>query len=123
MKSVDEWKVLFRVKLRAALGAKGKPALTVLREVLAAFNNAEAPPMTITTSTAGPSAGSVGGLGAGEVEHLMLAADAVLAVVERKLSERREVAAEYKRLGRDEEAIALSTQADVLAAITAEVVN
>ena len=113
MKSVDEWKVLFRVKLRAALGAKGKPA----------FNNAEAPPMTITTSTAGPSAGSVGGLGAGEVEHLMLAADAVLAVVERKLSERREVAAEYKRLGRDEEAIALSTQADVLAAITAEVVN
>lgn len=120
MKTVEEWKAVLRAKLRTALGAKDKPALTVLRETLAAIENAEAPPMTAPTTVDGSFAGSVGGLGAGEIERLALTPDAVLAIVERELAERREAAVDYERLGRHEEAVALSAQADVLAAIAAE---
>lgn len=117
MKTVDEWKTLLRAKLRAALGAKDKPTLTVLREALAAIENAEAPPITAATSTGGPLAG---GLGAGEVERLTLTPSAALAIIEREIAERREAAVEYERLDRHADAAALSAQADVLAAIAAE---
>lgn len=118
MKTVDEWKTLLRARLRAAIGAKDKPALTVLRETLAAIDNAEAPPMrSAPASEGGAFAGSVGGLGAGEVARLVLAPEAVLAIIERELRERRAAAADYARLGRHDEARELSSQVDLLAAL------
>lgn len=114
MKTVDDWKSLLRAKVRVALGAKDKPALTVLRETLAAIENAEAPPVD------GPFAGSAGVLGAGEAARLVLSPEAVLGIVERELRERREAASEYARLGRHDEAAALTLRAELLAAIAAE---
>jgi uncharacterized protein YqeY len=120
MKTVDEWKAILRTRLRAALVAKDKPALRVLRETLSAIENAEAPPGKAVTPADGPIAGSLAGLGAGEVERLVLPPEAVSAIVERELRERREAAAEYARLGRQDEADTLAAEADVLAAIAAE---
>lgn len=124
MKTVDEWKVLLRARLRAALGAKDKSALTVLRETLAAIDNAEAPPVRDAPSSAssdsGPFAGSAGNVGAGEIERLSLSPEAVISIVEREIRERREAVAEYLRLGRRDEADTLSSQADVLADVLAE---
>lgn len=124
MKTVDEWKVLLRARLRAALGAKDKSAMTVLRETLAAIDNAEAPPMANAPSSAssesGPFAGSAGRVGAGEVERLLLSPEAVVSLIEREIRDRRDAIAEYLRLGRRDEADALSSQADVLADVLAE---
>lgn len=121
MKTVDEWKALLRTKLRVTLGAKGKPALIVLRETLAAIENAEAPPAgEAMTSVYGPFAGSAGTLGAGDVERVVLSPEALAVLIERELRERREAIAEYVWLGRREEADALSLQADMLAKLAAE---
>lgn len=124
MKTVEEWKAHLRARLRLALSARDQPVLTVLREALAAIENAEAPP---ASSWAAPSpvaggvfAGSAGSIGAGEVERRVLSPAAVLAIIEREIGERREAAAEFMRLGRAEEAEALSLQADVLAEVAAE---
>lgn len=120
MKTVDDWKSLLRAKVRVALGAKDKPALTVLRETLAAIENAEATPLTNSPSVDGAFAGSAGVLGAGEAARLVLSPEAVLGIVERELRERREAASEYARLGRHDEAAALTLRAELLAAIAAE---
>jgi hypothetical protein len=95
--------------------------LTVLRETLAAIDNAEAPPVSSApTSDGGVFAGSLGGLGAGEAARLVLTPEAVVAIVEREIRERREAAAEYLRLGRHSEAGVLTLQADVLVALGTE---
>lgn len=121
MKTVDEWKAMLRSKLREALAAKDKPALAVLRETLAAIENAEAPPAgSAPVRTDGAFAGSASGLGAGEVPRLVLGPDAVVAIIEREIGERREAAAEYTRLGRHEEARALTSQIDVLVALAGD---
>lgn len=121
MKTVDDWKTLLRARLRLALAARDRPALAALRETLAAIENAEAPPTgSAPASESGVFAGSVGGLGAGEVERLVLAPEAVVAIIEREVRERRDAATEYVRLGRHEEASVLSSQADVLAALATE---
>ncbi len=120
MKTVDEWKALLRARLRLALGAKDQPAVTILRVTLAAIDNAEAPPVTSAPTHAGGAfAGSVGGLGASEVERLALTPAAVLAIVERELGDLRHAAAEYARLGRNAAAAGLSAQADALATVVA----
>lgn len=121
MKTVEEWKALLRARLRVALAAKDKLALAVVRETLAAIENAEAPPLTGAPEILdGVIAGSVGSVGAGEVARLALSPEAVFALVEREIRERRDAAAEYGRLGRHDEAGALSSQADLLAALVAE---
>jgi uncharacterized protein len=121
MKTVDEWKALFRARIRAALGARDKTALTVLRETLAAIENAEAPPAGhAPTLVDAPSLGSVGTLGAGEAPRLVLPPEAVVALIERELRELRDAVAEYLRVGRPDEADVLSLQAEVLADLVAE---
>lgn len=121
MKAVEEWKALLRARLRAALRAKDKLALAALQETLAAIENAEAPPTKVAlASEDSAAAGSVSGLGAGEAAPLVLAPQEVMAIVEREVSERREAAAEYLRLGRPDEARVLSSQADLLAALALE---
>jgi uncharacterized protein len=118
VRNVEEWKASLRAKLRTALVAKDKPALAVLRETLAAIENAEAPPGSRSPAREdGVFAGSVGGLGAGEVARLVLTSDAVVAVIEREIRERKEAAAEYQRLGREDDARVLASQVDVLVAL------
>jgi len=74
VKTVDEWQALLRTRLRVAPGAQEEPASTVSRVALAAIQTAEAPPMSgATARDRGVFAGSVGGLGAGEVALLVLA--------------------------------------------------
>jgi uncharacterized protein YqeY len=118
MRSVEEWKTVLRTALREALRERRAAAAAVLREVLAAIDNAEAAePGAAPPVQHGVIAGGVPGLGAGEVPRRLLSAEAVAAIVEREIRERREAAATYAALGRDDEASTMRLQLDVLAAL------
>ena len=115
MRPVDEWKTLLRAALRDAQRARDPHSLAVLRETIAAIENAEAPDVTLAPSgNSDVIAGAVSGLGAGEILRRELSPQDVAAIIERELHERRAAAASYRSLGRGEEADALSRQADVL---------
>lgn len=118
MRTVEEWKRVMRDALREALRTRQPHAVAVLRETLAAIDNAEA----ADTSAAPPVqhgviAGGVAGLGAGEVPRRELTAEDVTAIVDREIQERRDAAASYAALGRHDEASALRLQLDVLTAL------
>ncbi len=114
-RTVDEWKHDLRTALRDALRSRQADAVTVLRETLAAIDNAEAAvPTKAPPLHDGAFAGSVPGLGAGEVARRVLNADDVATIVERELHERRAAATTYAAAGRDDEARTLRTQADLL---------
>lgn len=106
--------------------AKDKAALAVLREALAAIENAEAPSIntvdapTNETSSESAFAASVAGLGAGDIPRLELSPEQVAALVEREIKERRDAAAEYLKLGQLEQSELLSAQADKLAELAAQ---
>ncbi|WP_218280897.1 hypothetical protein [Verrucomicrobium spinosum] len=118
---VDDWKTLLRIKLREALGARQRHVIAVLRETLAAIENAEAPPATSAPiHTDHLIAGSVNGLGAGEVTPLLLSLEAVATIIEREIRERRDAANEYSKLGREVEASVLHSQAELLEALRTE---
>jgi uncharacterized protein YqeY len=119
VRSVEEWKRVLREALRDALRTRQAHAVTVIRETLAAIDNAEA----VDASAAPPVqhgviAGSVAGLGAGEVPRRVLSAEAVRAIVEREMKERRDAATVYAELGRHDEANALRLQLDVLVSLS-----
>lgn len=106
-----------RAALRDALRTRQTHAVAVLRETLAAIDNAEA----ADTSAAPPVqhgviAGGVPGLGAGEVPRRALSAEAATAIIEREIEERRDAATTLSALGRHEEARILSLQVEVLVA-------
>lgn len=121
MKTVEEWKAILRSKLREAMGARQKHVVAVLRETLAALDNAEAPPLnSIRPASEGVFAGSVEGVGAGEVSRLLLEPEAVSSLVRREIQERKDAAHEYSKLGKMEEAGILLEQAGVLEALDQE---
>jgi uncharacterized protein YqeY len=126
VRTVEEWKLAIRVRLREALGAGDRPIASVLRETLAAIENAEAPsPHDVVARTPdrsddGPFAASVRGLGAGEVERVRLDPEAVRAIVDREIRDGREAAAEYSRVGRDAEARQLDAQVRTLLELVTE---
>jgi uncharacterized protein YqeY len=121
MKTVEEWKALLRINLRQALGARQRHLIAVLRETLAAIENAEAPPATATlANTNSAIAGSVSGLGAGEVPRLILTSKTVVELLAREINERTEAVGEYPKLGRSEEAAFLTSQVTVLSALLAK---
>lgn len=121
MKTVEEWKTVLRVNLREALGSRQRHIIAVLRETLAAIENAEAPPATTPlANTNSAIAGSVSGLGAGEVPRLILSPKTVAELIEREIHERSEAAGEYAKLGRNEEADVLTSQVTVLSALLSE---
>jgi uncharacterized protein YqeY len=118
MRSVDEWKRTLRAALGDAQRTRQAHAIAVLRETLAAIDNAEA----AESSAAPPAqhgviAGAVAGLGAGEVPRRALSAAEVNAIVEHEIQERREAASTYAALGRHEEASNLRLQVDVLVSL------
>ena len=118
MRSVEEWKRVLRAALREALRTRQAPAVAVLRETLAAIDNAEAAESNAAPPVQhGVIAGGVPGLGAGEVPRRMLSAEAVTAIVEREVQERRDAATTYSALGRHDEAGTLRLQIDVLASL------
>jgi len=118
MRSVTEWKTLLRAALKDELRARRAPAVSVLRDTLAAIDNAEAAELSAAPSVeAGVIAGGVTGLGTGDVARRSLTNEEVTAIVQRELAERREAAVQYGSLGRTEEAQTLSAQADLLAAL------
>jgi hypothetical protein len=88
----------------------------VLRETLAAIDNAEAPPVSVAPAGEASAvfAGSVRGLGAGEVPRIHPSSAAVTAIIEREIEDRKRAAAEYSALGRHEEAGVLAVQIEVL---------
>lgn len=116
MRTMQEWKTTLRAALKEALRTRNAPASAVLREVLAALDNAEAP----AASTAGAPlvegtiAGSTRGLGSGEVPRLALTPEEVSAIIEREVQERRDAVALYVSLGKNDEANALRAQLDAL---------
>ena len=118
MRSVDEWKAVLRTALRDALRARQMHAVAVIRETLAALDNAEAAePSAAPPVQHGVIAGGVAGLGAGEVPRRLLSPEAVTAIIEREIRERRDAAATCAALGRDDEASTLGLQVDVLASL------
>ncbi|RKG72965.1 hypothetical protein D7W79_26880 [Corallococcus exercitus] len=118
MRTVAEWKAALRAALKDALRTRNAPASAVLRETLAAIDNAEAPDVSVASAPAGGAiAGSVEGLGSGEVARLLLSPEAVDALLQREVQERRDAVALYIQLGRHEEARTLQAQVDVLLAL------
>lgn len=118
MRTVEEWKRVLREALREALRARQTHAVTVLRETLAALDNAEAADASAAPPVQhGVFAGSAPGLGAGEVPRRVLSAEAVIALLDREIQERRDAADSYAALGRPDEASTLRHQVDVLTAL------
>jgi uncharacterized protein len=118
MRSVAAWKSVLRDALRDAQRARRALAVAVLRETLAAIDNAEAADLSVApTAQHGVIAGGVAGLGAGEVARRVLTAQEVAALIEWEIEERRTAAAAYEAHGRAKEADALRSQIDLLVAL------
>jgi uncharacterized protein YqeY len=105
-----------RAALRDAMKARDKVAVTALRSVLAALDNATAVNATLPAVEHEHIAGSAGGLGAGEVARAELTAAQTRAVLAREIEERQAAALDYDRAGQAETAARLRAEADVLAA-------
>lgn len=116
MRTMQEWKTTLRAALKEALRTRNAPASAVLREVLAALDNAEAPAVSASATplVEGAFAGSAEGLGSSEVPRLALSPEAVNALIEREIQERRDAVALYVSLGKNDEANALRARLDVL---------
>jgi uncharacterized protein YqeY len=115
MRTVEDWKLVLRDALRDALRAKDKSSLAVIRQTLAAIDNAEAPDVSHAPAAQSEViAGAAVGVGAGDIARRQLSPVEVTAIVEREMHERRESAAAYASLGRQSEAAALEREADVL---------
>jgi uncharacterized protein YqeY len=118
MRTVDEWKTLLRAALRDAQRAREAASVSMLRETIAAIENAEAPDIRLAPSGQSQAiAGAVDGAGAGEIARRELGPQDVDAIIERELVGRRTAADSYASLGRHDEADALRRQADKLEAL------
>jgi uncharacterized protein YqeY len=106
-----------REDLSAAMKARDRVAITVLRTTLAAIDNAEAvdfspgeTPVTGSHHVAGASAG----VGSTDVTRRVLSDADIDAVIREQADECQQAAAEYEKLGRVQAAGALRRQAAVL---------
>ncbi len=111
-----------RTRLRRALGvalkARDAGAVSALRSAMGAISNAEAVAPAARPAGTGSAhfAGTVAGLGAGEVQrHLLTEADAA-AIVRQEAAEREAAASQYERGGRAAEAARLREGARALMA-------
>jgi uncharacterized protein len=118
MKTVEEWKTALRTALKEAMRARQAAHVSVLRETIAAIENAEAADVTDAPAVQdGVIAGGVAGLGAGDVSRKSLIPEEVRRIIERELHEKRDAASTYERLEKHEQAQTLRLQASVLAAL------
>lgn len=113
----DGVRARLRAALKEAMRARDRAAAGVLRSTLAALDNAEA----VDPAGAGLEqveheriAGTVGGLGAGEVPRATLDEEGARAVVAGEVAERRAAADDYDRVGATERARELRAEAALL---------
>jgi uncharacterized protein YqeY len=111
-----------RAALPPALKARDAVAVAALRSALAAIDNAEAvegAPAPRPAAGDARIAGTVGGLGAAEVERRSLTGAQMDAIVRAEVAEREAAARAYERAGRHERAERLRAEAGVLSALLA----
>lgn len=107
-----------RSALPAAMKARDMTAVAALRSALGAIDNAEAvdaaraPTVNIGDADI---ANSAVGLGAGDVERLVLTETQMADIVRAEVADRRAAAADYERAGRHDRAERLRGEAEVLA--------
>ena len=106
----EEMKVRLRGDLKAAMKDKRPEKVKVLRALIAALDNAEAP------SNDGRSMAieEMGGLGSSEVQRLALDAERVRAILTVQQTERETAAIELDRVGRAELAAASRAEAALI---------
>ena len=115
MKTVEEWKTVLRAELKNAMRSRQLAHVSVLRETLAAIDNAEAADLSTAPAVEhGVIAGGIAGRGTGEVARKSLSPAEVRAILERELSERRQAEATYTKFGQHEQAEALRLQISLL---------
>ena len=100
-----------RADLTTAMKARDRRRISVLRTMLAAFANAEAPPAIPTSSLDVPVVGQL-------VEHERLVLDDadLTVLVEAEIVDRRDTAAIYRANGREEDAADLDAEVAILTA-------
>lgn len=106
----EDMKLRLRADLKAAMKEKRGDEVKVLRTVIAALDNAEAP----ATDERALSIEEMGGLGSAEVQRLALGADRVRAILEAQQAEREAAAVELDRVGRADLAEASRAEAAVI---------
>lgn len=106
-----------RAALKTAMKERDRPATAALRSTLAALDNAQ----SVDPAGAGLAqveheriAGTVGGLGAGEVPRARLDEESARAVVAAEVAERRAAADDYDRVGEAARAHELRGEAELL---------
>lgn len=99
-----------RADLRAAMKARRSEEVKVLRALVSAIDQAEAPPVAT-----GPYEVHDFKSGSAEAARLDLDAAALNAVIEREFAEREQAAAEFARLGLVERADEMRAEAGVIA--------
>lgn len=117
MKTASDWKTALRAQLTAAMRAKEPVAVSVLRQLLSVVDQAGAVPARHGSGSveAGPIAGAVSGLGAGDVARGEVSAEALLERLWRERTERLEAARTFDGLGRTDEATRLREEAALVA--------
>lgn len=103
--AASEAKSRMRADLRAAMKDGRVVEVNVIRALVAAIDNAEAPPVSGVSARHG--------VGAAEVERLLLSASQVRNVLSKELDERERAAAEFERLGLSDRAETLRAEAIV----------
>jgi uncharacterized protein YqeY len=106
-----------RRALPAAMKARDRAAVSALRSALAAIENAEAADASSAPAAPGTAefAGSVVGLGAGEVARRTVTEADAVAIVRAEIGERLSAADGYDSAGRSEHAERLRAEAAALA--------
>lgn len=112
---VGAYKARLREASRENLRARRPRVVAALRNLLAAIDDAEAvDPSEAPPVEHGVIAGGSVGLGAGDVPRRGLTEADLVALFERELREWRDAMAEYRALGRHEEADDLASQIEAL---------
>jgi hypothetical protein len=109
--------------LRQAMKAKDRVALAAFRSAMAAVENAatvDGPTVATDVVDDAGIAGSVAGVGAGEVARRELTEADVERIVRSEIADRRDAAPDYERAGQVDRARRLHDEADALAALLAD---
>ncbi|MCE3275997.1 MAG: yqey-like family protein [Propionibacteriaceae bacterium] len=115
----DDLRTPLRRQLSAAVREHDRPAVSALRNALAALDNAEAvrPGEDFQPEVSQHIAGGVAGVGAAEVERRVLDVESQRALVRAEIESSLTAAMTYQQHGRRTRAAELRMGADVLAAV------
>lgn len=119
MRVADAWRMRLRADLTAAMKARDTDAVSALRTMMAAIDNAEAValPDGVRADARNAIAGATSGVGSTEVARRVLTQDEIHALVLAQVREREDSAATYRAHGRSEDADRLLREASILQAV------